>query len=125
MLVGARSEVISNLKSRSAIQNFDLAALFPVWRFICQRYWAEQFSTQTFLFESHDTGVRRAWDEYVYGELLPALVREGEVVRNVLRSIGGLPTESPEDSVIALFHFVNEMDLPSRRAPWAPEKDIE
>ena len=124
MLVGAQSEAISKLSALGIDQNFDLDALQPVWWYVCQRYMAERFSAQLFLFEPDEPRVRCEWNQYVYGEAFPALFREDVVVRNVHRSIGALPTESPRDAVLANYHFMKEMDLPSSPAPWAPEKDI-
>ena len=124
-LVGARSDAITKLSALGIVQSFDLSALQPVWRSVCQRYMAEQFNAQLTLLELHEPGVQRNWNELVYGEVIPAMVGEDEVVRNVLRSIGALPSESPKDAVTAIRHFVKEMDMPSSPPIWSPEKDIE
>ena len=93
--------------------------LNEIWFRLCERYMAECHDPQLAFFESDpEHHLQNHWDRYAREELLPALVRDGELVRNVLRVSGGLPCRSREEAADAILVFIDEMTLPTRRPRW-------
>lgn len=123
-LVGMRSNAIERLR-QLGYEAVNLEPLFPAWRVICDRYISEYYDPQMDLFTEPDTQVQMAWSSFIYHKLFPALVREDELVRNVLRALDGLPCQSPKEAADSVRHYVSEMSLPFTPPPWAPEEEID
>ncbi|MCC6176201.1 MAG: hypothetical protein IT305_12920 [Chloroflexi bacterium] len=124
-LVDMRSKSIDSLRHTIAIESIDLMPLVPAWYVICDRYLAEQYNPQLALLPDLVEDEPERWNRFVHHHLLPELVRDDELVRNVLRALGALPCKSPSDAASAVrSHFLN-MTLPHDKPLWAPEEDID
>ena len=53
-------------------------------------------------------------------QLVPGLVANDDVVRSVLRAVGGLPCSNPQEAARVLCHHLSEMTLPDCLPGWAP-----
>jgi len=76
-------------------------------------------------FHDRKSHLWEGWSQFVYWELIPTLVWDGALVRNVLRALEGLPCKSPEQAASTVYQHFLEMTLPNKRAPWAPEEIID
>lgn len=124
-LVGIRGAAIERLRQFGVHDAVDLEPLVPAWRLLCDRYLSERFDPQLGLFSDPDTEAATAWERFVYQQLFAELVREDEFVRNVLRALGCLPCQSPQQAAAAVRQYLSEMTLPSAPPPWAPEEGID
>jgi hypothetical protein len=124
-LVGMRGAAVDKLRAFGVRESVDLAPLIPAWRCLCERYLTARYDPQLGLFEDHRTQVETGWERFVYHELLPELVRNDDLVRNVLRSLGGLPCQSRGQAASAVYQYILEMVLPAEAPPWAPEEEID
>lgn len=124
-LVGMRGAVIDKLRQFGIHDAMDLGPLIPAWMLLCDRYMSELYDPQLGLFADPETEALTAWVQFVYQKLFAKLVREDELVRNVLRALGCLPCQSPEQSAVAVCQYLSEMTLPSAPPPWAPEEEID
>lgn len=95
--------------------------LMPAYEVVCTRYRARFYSPHMPLLPEPDRAPDQAWLSWYYHMLLPELVRDDSVVRNVLRCLGGLPCASPEDAAAAIKQHFAEMMLPSRSSDGWPE----
>jgi hypothetical protein len=77
------------------------------------------------LFHDRKSHLREGWSQFVYWELIPTLVRDDTLVRNVLRALGGLPCKSPEQAASTVYQHFLEMNLPNQHPPWAAEELID
>ena len=123
-LVNLRGEVPERIRRARIEGGTNLRPLFPAWNLICERYRNERYVPQLGLFREHKDEVLEDWGQFVYWELFPALVRENEFVRNVLRAIELLPCHSPDKAAAALVLYISEMELPNRR-PISYSEDID
>ncbi|RJP24371.1 MAG: hypothetical protein C4520_04195 [Candidatus Abyssobacteria bacterium SURF_5] len=120
-LLCIRSESIGKLQDLEAT---DMTPLVSVWEAICGRYLAERYTPQLPLFQDHDTETREDWEKFINLEMFPRLVNEDEVVRNILRAMGGLPCKSPRGAASAVCSYIDEMVLPGVPPLWAPEEAL-
>jgi hypothetical protein len=111
-LVELRGPVVDSLRDFGVSQGLDVALLLGAWERVCERYLSERYDPQTSLFQAHDRQVERAWGVFLYQHLLPELVRNDELVRNVLRALGGLPSRAPKAAAEAVELHLAEMSLP-------------
>ena len=116
-LLQVRSDEISRLQRASSEGGSELSSLLPFWSALCARYRKVEFDAQASLFQEHDAEVRDHWGRFVYREMWPALCREDECVRNVLRAIGLLHSRSRAAAAAALVRFVEDMALPLEPSP--------
>ncbi|MBU2548012.1 MAG: hypothetical protein KKB20_06370 [Proteobacteria bacterium] len=121
-LVGMRGPVIENLRQLGVREPMELRLLIPAWRCLCERYLSERYDRQMTLFEDFYTHVQKDWECFVYHEVLPNLLLDDELVRNVLRAIGGLPSKSPEEAASMVHHYISELAFPGSPQPWDPEE---
>jgi hypothetical protein len=98
----------------------DLGPLLPFWSVVCDRYRSERYDGQGDLFGDEEKARLDAWSRFVYHELFPALCREDEFVRNVLRSVGLLPSRSPRAAAEALLRYAEDMAMPEGLPLWDP-----
>lgn len=103
----------------------DLAPLLAPWSLLCRRYREERHEPQIDLFASSASAPAEAWSRFVHHRLFPALVREDELVRNVLRAVRSIPCRSPSNAAEALRMRLTELTLPDTCPVWAPEEDVE
>jgi hypothetical protein len=125
-LVGVRGAAIDRLRQVGLQDAVDLTPLFPAWQLLCDRYMAELYDPQLVLFADPETEALTAWLQFVYQKLFATLVREDEFVRNVLRALGSIPCQSPDQAAAAaVCQYLLEMPLPSKPPPWAHEETVE
>lgn len=123
-LVNLGGEVPERIRRAKVNGGTSLQPLVPAWDRICERYRNERYDPQVGLFRGHENEVLERWGQFVYGELFPALVREHEFVRNVLRAVELLPCHSPGKAAAALVHCISEMYLPNG-IPISDPEDID
>lgn len=124
-LVGIRSESIESLRRFGQVERTDLAPLVPAWTVICDRYVAEQYDPQLALLPDMIEEEPDRWSRFVHHHLIPEIVRDDELVRNVLRALGALPCVSPREAASAVRSYFLNMTLPHDKPLWAPEKDVD
>lgn len=118
-LLQLRDQQFEKLHKASIDGGWDLSSLKALWQTACDRFGEEVYDPQLELSRDHDTAMLDKWGEFLYQRLLPALCREDECVRDVLRAVELLPSKSRHGAARALAHFVEEMILPGERPPWA------
>lgn len=121
-LLEIRNPVIDQLREVRFNKPFNLAPLMPAWRLLCKRYCDERYDPQMRLFEDRLSQLRDGWVQFVYWKLIPLLVWDDALARNVLRALGGLPCQSPESAADAVYQYFMEMTLPNAKPPWAAEE---
>jgi hypothetical protein len=120
-LLEMNGPAIETLRDFGQIRPIDVVPLFPAWRVLCDRYLVELYDPQLRLFGNPETDAVYAWTEFVHRRLFERLVRDDELVRNVLRGLGGLPCRSPAQAVQGVFIYLSGMTLPNSAPAWAPE----
>jgi len=124
-LVGLRSESIQSLRRCGQSESIDLAPLAPAWSVLCDRYIVEQYNPQLALLSNMIEEEPDRWSRFVYHHLLPEIIRDDELVRNVLRALGALPCASPQEAASAVRSYFLNMTLPHDKPLWAPEEDVD
>lgn len=122
-LVEIRGPVIDGLCKFGSWESVDLGPLIRAWRCLCDRYRAELYDPQMSLFRDPKSQLMEDWDRFVYRELIPELVRDDSLVRNVLRALGGLPCKSPEKAADAVYRHFLAMTLPIEH-PYGGSEEI-
>ncbi len=123
-LVGIRGPAIDHLQRLGLQESINVVPLMNAWLYLCKRYRAERYDPQQNLFRNSETELEELWGKFVYHELIPQLLREDELVRNILRAVRGLPCTDPDKAAEAVYQYFLEMTLPAMSPPWAPEEII-
>lgn len=113
---GAEFEMLQEL----GYQTVDLQPLMSMHSAICERYIEAFRSPQGSLFDSLEDEPELKWGHYFHHVLLPHLLLEDGVVRNVLRAMMAIPCRHPRRASEALVQHVSEMTLPKTRPRWEP-----
>ena len=108
---------VSNLGGRSPVDVWPLVAAYSL---ACERYISTFYSPQRSLMPTPGGEPDELWCNYIYRELIPDLVARDDVVRNVLRAVGGLPSRSPQEAAHSVYQCCEEMTLPDSPPAWAP-----
>src|SRR5688572_7893313 len=87
-LVCMRSGATENLRRFGQFDGIDVSPLLGAWSVICERYLRERFDPQPALLPDVMSDEPGRWSRFVHHELFPSLVRDDELVRNVLRALG-------------------------------------
>lgn len=124
-LLEMRSKVIETLRYLGYTERVDLSPLVPAWRVLCDRYLEEFYDPQRNLFSGEISEQLVDWSRFVYHRLLPQVVRDDELVRNVLRALGALPCKSSQEAAATLCHYFREVTLPSMEPPWEAQEELE
>lgn len=124
-LVQLRVPAVTELRQFGATERIDVSALIPAWQHLCARYLSECYDPQMSFFDDHRDRETTRWDQFAYSKLLPMLIGDDEVVRNVLRATGGLPCRARLEAAQCLDLYIGELSLPSLRPPWSSENEIE
>lgn len=125
-LVQLRDAEIAKLRRMGHSEPIGTTLLYPAWRRLCARFLDERYDAQLALFGKNLAEHRaERFREFVYWELFPVLEEENELVRNVLRAVGGLPCTSKQDAADAVLQYFEEMTLPSARPRWTQEESPE
>ncbi len=117
-LLELRGDLVEKLQKAASDGGADLSPLNSLWITICDRFGEEIYDPQLELFRDHDTVMLDKWGVFLYQKLIPALCRDDECVRNVLRAVELLPSRSRHGAARALAHFVEEMVLPDQLPSW-------
>lgn len=120
-LLEVRSPAIERLRSVGADTRIDLWPLLNPFMVLAERYVGTFFSPQDALFPAPDGKADECWSRYFHHVLLPYLLQQDELVRNVLRAVRALPCNDPQGAANAVGHFFAELTLPETAPLWAPE----
>ena len=119
LLVGADLEQWPMMKNAYS-ERIDLVRLAPFWTKVCDRYNREIYEPQLSLslpskelLRLKEEKVREedVFSRFIHWRLWPIIASENECVRNVLRAVGFLPSQSPLCAADALAYFVEEMSF--------------
>ena len=92
---------------------------------LTERYVEQFFSPQGDLPLGPGQRQGEKWERYFHHILLPHLLADDNVVRDVLRTVRALPGREPAQAALALRHIFTEMTLPKSQPLWAPENSVE
>lgn len=94
-------------------ERIDLGPLVLFWNSLCRRYADEIYDAQLNLLERPENHEAESWSQYLYWGLIPTLVADNAVVRNLMRAIGAHVSKSPEDAARTLETLAKELRLPA------------
>ena len=94
-------------------ERVDLGPLVLFWNALCRRYADEIYDAQLNLLERPENHEAESWSQYLYWALIPALVTDNAVARNVMRAIGAHVSQSPEDAARTLETLAKDLRLPA------------
>ena len=120
-----RSPVIDKLHSFGVGGPVDLWPLLTPHAVLAERYIEHFYSPQVSLFPTPGDEEDAKWGNYFRQVLVPHLVADDDVVRNVLRALRALPCKEPEQAALALRQHFTEMTLPHTRPLWSPEEVLD
>lgn len=120
-----RTDAIKNLEEFGVGMRVDLSPLLAPFSVLTERYIDRFFSSQENLFQNPDERLDVKWDRYFHHVLVPYLLADDEVVRNILRAVYALPSKEPEEAIYSLKQRFTEMTLPETQPPWAPEAAVD
>ena len=115
------SPILVALEDFGVAKSTDIWPLFSSFEILCVRYQNERYSAQIPLFPEPDRAPDEQWQQYYYWILLPHLLQDDSIVRNVLRAVGALPTVNNTLAVDSIRQYFSDMTLPRHKPPWAPE----
>ncbi len=124
-LLEVRSPAIERLRSVGIDIRINLGPLFNPFMVLAERYVVAFFSPQGELFPTPDGNWNERWNRYFHHVLLPHLLQQDELVRNVLRAVHALPCNDSRGAASVIGHFFAEMTLPETAPLWAPETIFE
>jgi hypothetical protein len=120
-LLELNSNYIESLSDFGVSDTVDLWPLLNPFIDLTERYVEHFFSSQDNLFHLHMERQDEQWSKYFHQILIPHLLANDEVVRNILRAVRALPSKNPDDAVISLNHYFKETTLPETAPAWDPE----
>jgi len=115
-LFGPRIDVLQDLGIK---KSYNFQFLVEPYSILCDKYIQDVYSSQGHLFKIQSA--ENDWLEYFYEKLMPCLISNNEVVRNILRSLGALPCKNPSDADNALIQYFSLMTMPGNLPLWAPK----
>ena len=124
-LLERNSPEIDKLASFGVTTPIDLRPLLGPFHVLSERYAGHFFSPQRSLFEVPSEKQDALWSTYFYHIMMPKILLGDDVVRNVLRAVRALPSHHPEHAATALIQHFEEMTLPEKKPPWAPEDMVD
>ncbi len=116
-----RSPILAKVRALTCKDAAELWPLHSVFELICERYIATFYSPQRELITKVGDEPDELWWQYFVHVLVPCLMSNDDVVRNVLRAVNALPCRDPQEAARALEHHVWEMTLPGAQPAWAPK----
>jgi hypothetical protein len=120
-LLEVRSPAIERLRSVGVETRIDLWPMLNPFMVLAERYVAAFFSPQAALFPAPGGKEDERWSRYFHQVLLPHMLQQDELVRNVLRAVRALPCNDPPGAASAVGHYFAEMTLPETSPAWVPE----
>ncbi|SDT87155.1 hypothetical protein SAMN05216296_0094 [Pseudomonas pohangensis] len=124
-LLELQSAAISRLRDFGLDGQINIWPLYSPYEVLSERYLELFYSPQLEIFRDRSNMQDEKWFKYFHHALIPTLIADDEIVRNVLRSVGGLPSKQPKDAAMALKHYFSEMTLPDSAPLWAPEESFD
>lgn len=115
------SPVVQSLESFGIHKGIELWPLLDAFAELCARYREHFYSPQQSLLDRIRNGPDEVWAQWFYWKFLPCVLQDDSLVRNVLRSVGGLPTADAALSRSAVRQCFADMTLPTEKPLWAPE----
>lgn len=116
-----RSPDIQFLEEFGIQRPIELCPLLKAFDVLCARYRERFWSPQIGLFEKMGEAPDEVWSRYFYWTLLPHVLQDDSLVRNILRSVGGLPTNNHTSARDAVRQYFVDTSLPTGKPLWAPE----
>ncbi len=96
----------------------DLSPLMPMYKVLCDRYARLFFTGQEPLFATLADTPDVQWTRYYHFALVPRLVENDELVRNVLRVMTVISCKDIDQVTKTLVNQVMEMTLPTEVPTW-------
>lgn len=121
-LLELRSPAIDKLRDAGYSEHpVDLWPLLRQFEVLTERYVDAFFSSQDALFPNPGDEQDVRWSRYFHHVLLPHLLQNDELVRNVLRAVRALPCNDSPGAASAVGQYFAEMTLPETAPTWGPE----
>jgi hypothetical protein len=111
-LLELRSRDLEALSAHGVDLPIDPGPLAQPFAVLADKYVDRFFSPQIDLLPESTPAQDEKWLRYLYGILMPHLVLDDDVVRNVLRAVGALPSRQSCEAALALSLRFAEMPLP-------------
>lgn len=124
-LLELRGPVFEKLTGFGVRESIDLWPLLRPFEVLAERYNAVFYSPQGDLFATPADAQDAKWSRYFYVALMPQLLNDDEIVRNVLRALRAIPSDDPREAAVALGQHFSEMTLPQTEPRWASEEPID
>jgi hypothetical protein len=94
-------------------ERLDLTPLMPFWAEMCRRYREEIYDPQLGLLDRSDDHEAEGWSRYLYWVLIPALVEDNAIARNVMLALGLHGSAQPVHATAKLAILAKEFRLPA------------
>lgn len=91
-------------------ERVDLSPLFPFWSELCRRYHDEVFDAQMGLLDR--TSEAEEWSQYLYWALIPSLVEDNPIARNVMQALGLHRGSKSDEAAKLLVILAKEFRMP-------------
>ena len=119
-LMEINKKIIDNLSRFAIDQPVDLWPLLAPFTLLAERYIEHFFNLQDNLFLEHLERQDEQWWKYFYQILVLHILSNDEAVRNILRCVGALLSNHPEQKSAALKHYFSVTTLPETFPLWSP-----
>ena len=123
-LLQVHSPVITQMAAKT--EGIQLWPLSPFYQGLCERYIESFFTPQLDLIDPIKEGADQKWEQYFSWVLAPYLLKQNDLVRNILKAVGLLPCNNPTRASESLAFYADEMTLPGVESAWHapdPEED--
>lgn len=124
-LLEVSSSALDTLTSFGVSSTVDHEPLLEPFAVLSERYVDRFFSPQGDLAIEPGQRQDEKWHRYFHHVLVPHLLSNNDVVRDILRAVRALPSRRLEQTSSRLGHYFAEMTLPETRPLWAPEESID
>jgi hypothetical protein len=123
-LVELDSDAVERVRALTYEARVDLTPLIGPWVLLCERYRDIKYSPQIPLLPDRAVGEPMRWTNFVHQRLLPQLIQDDELVRNVLRVLGGLPCASRAEAAVAIRSYVANVFMEPDWVPGMTKEDV-
>lgn len=123
-LLEVHSPALDALASFGVGTPVDHEPLLEPMAVLTERYVEQFYSPQEDLALEPGQRQDEKWTRYFHHVLMPHLLANDNVVRDVLRAVRALPSRDHAQAPSALLHYFAEMTLPETRPLWAPEDAV-
>ena len=119
-LLEIKNEVIGSVSALGIRSGINIRPLRRSYRTLAARYVDSFYSPQMKLFPLPGETQDEQWSRYWYHYLVPDLVENDDVVRDVLRALQVLPCKNIEAAVFEIEQYCTEFDMPEIKSYWTP-----